>query len=138
MFKNFLVSHNEDKAANSPYEGNGCKQRFLVLKENGMSDGMTMGQETDRHKDARLYMDYQQWLTVRQFCSAFPWPSEAGLRAMIYGAFIGKNAFRSAFSKVGRRVLVSPTKLFKVIDELNGCSPLSVHISSNASKGGRL
>ncbi|MCE2983080.1 MAG: hypothetical protein LW832_05890 [Parachlamydia sp.] len=102
-----------------------------------MSNMTSIGQEVTGHKEIRLSADYVQWLTVRQFCSAFPWPSESGLRALIYGAFIGKNSFKPAFRKVGRRVLVSPSRLFATIDELNACPSSGPNDPSKLERGGR-
>lgn len=100
-----------------------------------MTIRLNVGQQTnDRIK---LNTDYPQWLTFRQFCSVFPWPTESGLRALKYGASVGKNSFKSAFRKVGRRVLVNPSRLFAAIDDLNDCPSSGAHTSSSQQKGGK-
>lgn len=58
----------------------------------------------------------QQWLTVRQFCERFPWPSESGMRAYVYRA--AELGISDAFLRVGRRVLIAPTKFFTLIEQL--------------------
>lgn len=100
-----------------------------------MTIRVNVGQEVnDRIK---LTTDCPQWMTIRQFCLAFPWPTESGLRALKYGASVGKNSFKSAFRKVGRRVLVNPSRLFAAIDDLNDCPSSGAHTSSSLQKGGK-
>lgn len=103
-----------------------------------MMPNMTIkDQEVTEPNHIRLNTDYSQWITVRQFCLVFPWPSEPGLRALIHGAFVGNNSFKSAFRKVGRRVLVNPSRLFAAIDDLNDCPSSGAHTSSSLQKGGK-
>ena len=56
------------------------------------------------------------YLTVKQFVSKHPWPSEAALRAYIAGA--PGNGFGRAFKRVGRRILVSDQEFFSAVEHL--------------------
>lgn len=58
----------------------------------------------------------EQLLTVRQFCSLFPWPSESALRAYIFRA--DEVGIEDAIVRVGRRVLVNPTRFFNGIQKI--------------------
>lgn len=53
--------------------------------------------------------------TVRQFCSAYRWPSESAMRAYIHKA--KDLGIEDAFVRVGHRVLVYPNKFFALIKE---------------------
>lgn len=44
------------------------------------------------------------FLTVRQYAERYPWPSESGLRWMIFHA--ASNGLESALIRVGRRILI--------------------------------
>lgn len=56
------------------------------------------------------------YLTFKIFCSLFPWPSEAALRAYYFRA--KDLGLQDAFVKCGRRVLVKPKVLFSLIDQM--------------------
>ena len=60
--------------------------------------------------------DSDQLLTIRQFCVAFQWPSEPAMRAYIYRA--EELGISEAFVRVGRRVLVAPSKFFNLIKQI--------------------
>lgn len=55
-------------------------------------------------------------LTVRQFCAEYPWPSESALRAIILDTAWGKDTFKDAFKRVGRRVLVDEEAFWNAIN----------------------
>lgn len=55
-------------------------------------------------------------LTVRQFCTEYPWPSESALRAIILDEAWGKKMFKNVFKRVNRRVLVDEEAFWKAID----------------------
>lgn len=61
-----------------------------------------------------------QLLTIRQFCIAFPWPSESAMRAYVYRA--GELGISEAFVRVNRRVLVDPSKFFFLIKQVDSRS----------------
>lgn len=57
-----------------------------------------------------------QFLTVRQFCEIFPWPSESAMRSYIFRAeMLG---ISDAFVRVGRRVLIIPQRFFSLITQI--------------------
>lgn len=57
-----------------------------------------------------------QLLTVRQFCSTHPWPTESAMRAYVFRA--AELGIEEAFIRIGRRVLVLPNKFFNLIQNL--------------------
>jgi hypothetical protein len=59
-----------------------------------------------------------QLLTVRQFTQKYPWPTESGLRALIYSASKNENKFHTAFKRVGRRVLIDQSEFWSCIDRI--------------------
>lgn len=61
-------------------------------------------------------MSGRVYLTVKQFCERHEWPSENGMRAYIFKR--EENGFRSAFLKVGRRVLVDEEEFFRCLEGL--------------------
>ncbi len=70
-------------------------------------------------------------LTVRQFSERHPAFSESALRALIFDCeprsrldgvrrnIVPANGFRSAFVRLGRRVLIDATKFFEIVRERN-------------------
>ena len=68
--------------------------------------------------------DLSRLLTIKQFCTAFPWPSESAMRSYIYRA--EELGISDAFVRVRRRVLVVPQKFFSLIKQ----------IESRSNKGG--
>lgn len=64
--------------------------------------------------------DSDQLLTIRQFCVAFQWPSESAMRAYIYRA--EELGISEAFVRVGRRVLVAPSRFFYLIKKVESRS----------------
>ncbi len=61
------------------------------------------------------HFESPQILTVRQFCTRFPWPSESAMRSYIYRA--KELGFSEAFIRVNRRVLINSRKFFEIIDQ---------------------
>ena len=59
-----------------------------------------------------------QLLTVRQFTQKYPWPTESGIRALIFGASKNENKFQSAFKRVGRRVLIDQSEFWLCVDRI--------------------
>ena len=57
------------------------------------------------------------YITLKQFADKYPWPSLLALRSIYFDATKAKNNFLPAFSKVGKRVLVSPDKFFSIVEE---------------------
>ena len=50
-------------------------------------------------------------ITVRQFCDKHPWPSEGGLRWLIFNA--KENGFAKCVVRIGRRVLIDEKAFFR-------------------------
>ena len=61
-------------------------------------------------------MGSSRLFTIKQFCSAFPWPSEAAMRAYVYRS--DELGINEAFVRVGRRVLVDSKKFFNLIKQI--------------------
>ena len=59
-------------------------------------------------------------LTIRQFCVAFPWPSESAMRSYVYRS--DELGIDDAFIRVRRRVLVDPAKFFSLIKQVENRS----------------
>jgi hypothetical protein len=57
------------------------------------------------------------YITLKQFADKYPWPSLLALRSMYFDATKDKNDFLPAFSKVGKRVLISPDKFFSIVED---------------------
>ena len=55
-----------------------------------------------------------EWLTTKQFNEIYPWPSKSALAAYIHRA--EELGLTDAFMRVRRRVLVSPSRFFKLIE----------------------
>lgn len=55
------------------------------------------------------------FLTVKQFCAQYPWPTESAMRSYIYRA--EELEMTDAFLRVGRRVLIDVNKFFSVIQK---------------------
>jgi hypothetical protein len=89
-----------------------------------MSNAVVVDQLRNGCNNTSLGMD-QQCLTIRQFCEAFPWPSESAMRAYVFRA--KELGITDAFVRVKRRVLVTPSKFFTLIKK----------IDSRSSQGGR-
>lgn len=58
------------------------------------------------------------YLTVKQFVSKFPWPSESALRAIIQKA--DENGFSTAIKRFNRRVLLDPQEFFSCLERIQG------------------
>ena len=50
-----------------------------------------------------------------------PWPPIGGLRHLAFNA--ETNGFKTAFKRVGRRVLVDETEFFRCVEARNGRAP---------------
>lgn len=84
-------------------------------------------------KTVGLQTDTNQLLTIRQFCAAFPWPSESAMRAYVHRA--RELGIREAFNRVGRRVLVNPKIFFALITQLeNHCKTGGDHETDCSQK----
>ncbi len=57
-------------------------------------------------------------LTVNQFCLEYDWPTNAGLRQIIFDARHGKNKFQNSFKRVGRRILVDEEAFWNSVEML--------------------
>lgn len=53
-------------------------------------------------------------LTVKQWVRIHPWPTEAGLRHLIF--FAAQNGFEGVIRRAGRRILIDETAFFAWID----------------------
>ena len=84
-----------------------------------MVNTITKGSETNEEKST-LSVNSHQLLTIKQFCTAFPWPSESAMRAYIYRA--SELGLNDAFFRVGRRVLIDPSKFFLFIKQVESRS----------------
>lgn len=56
-------------------------------------------------------------LTIAQFASEHPWPSQGGLRFLVFNE--KKNNFHSVVKRVGKRVLIDERKFFQWVENLN-------------------
>ena len=72
-------------------------------------------------------------LTIKQFCSAFPWPSESAMRSYIYRA--GELGISDAFVRVRRRVLIMPQEFFFLIKQLESRSTKGSKHETTWNKG---
>lgn len=55
------------------------------------------------------------FITVNQFARKHPWPTEAGLRWLIFNS--KDNGFGKCIMRIGRRVLIDENAFFKWADE---------------------
>lgn len=56
----------------------------------------------------------QRILTIKQFVSRYPWPSESALRAIIQKS--SETGFDSAFMRYRRRVLINVGEFFSCLE----------------------
>lgn len=60
-------------------------------------------------------------MTLQQFCENYPWPTEAGLRNIVYN--LDKKdylkPFQNSFKWIGSRVLIDDEEFFRVFEEEN-------------------
>jgi hypothetical protein len=63
-------------------------------------------------------MEPQQkaYLTIKQFVSRYPWPSESALRAIIQKA--EQKGFSTAIKRFYRRVLIDPQEFFACLERI--------------------
>lgn len=81
-----------------------------------MTLNVSSEQPMQQSKEIAPHLENDQLLTIRQFCSSFPWPSESALRAYIYRACA--LGLQEAFTRVGRRILINPKKFFELIKQI--------------------
>lgn len=60
----------------------------------------------------------KEFVTVRQFCERYKWPTQSALRAMILDAHT--KGLESAFRRIGKRVLIDVGEFWRIIDQLGG------------------
>ncbi len=90
-----------------------------------MSNASKTKQSEDSDRSISVAIDQYQWLTVRQFCVAFPWPSESAMRSYIYRA--DELGISEAFVRIGRRLLIIPQMFFSLIKQ----------VENRSNKGGK-
>ncbi len=56
------------------------------------------------------------YLTVKQFVSRYPWPSESALRAIVQQA--DERGFSTAIKRFYRRVLIDPQEFFSCLERI--------------------
>lgn len=56
-----------------------------------------------------------KYLTVKQFCDQYPWPTEGGLRSIIFNA--DTNGFKHCIKRMGRRVLIDVKGFWDTIEK---------------------
>ena len=66
-----------------------------------------------------------QLFTVRQFCERHPWPSQHGLRWLIFNA--QDNGFGKCVVRIGRRVLIDESAFFKWTETYRDAPPSRAH-----------
>lgn len=55
-----------------------------------------------------------KYLTIKQFCKTYPWPSESAMRSIILKSDWKQNNFQEAFFRVNRRVLINVDKFWEI------------------------
>lgn len=85
-----------------------------------MGSGLLMDHEADSTNKIALAQKSQKLLTIKQFCLAFPWPSESAMRSYVYRA--KDLGLDSAFVKFQKRVLVKPDIFFALIQQMESRS----------------
>lgn len=88
------------------------------------------------HKIASSDASSHQLLTIRQFCIAYPWPSESAMRAYVYRAQV--LGISDAFFRVNRRVLVDPSKFFSLIKQLESRSKQGGKYETTSNQKGKV
>ncbi len=86
-----------------------------------------LGQCEARNSDSTL-------LTIKQFCFAFPWPSESAMRTYVYRS--NELGINEAFVRVGRRGLVDSKKFFVLIKQMESRSNQGGFNEATKSKKG--
>lgn len=87
-----------------------------MFEKCGLDCANTTGAENSLDADA----DLSRLLTIKQFCAAFPWPTESAMRSYIFRA--EELGLSSAFVRVRRRVLIMPQSFFSLIKQLESRS----------------
>ena len=62
-----------------------------------------------------LTMQNNQFLTVKQVAEKYPWPSEQGLRHLIF--YADENGFSRCIRRIGRRVLIKEEEFLSWLNE---------------------
>ncbi len=68
-------------------------------------------------QSAEARAEQTTYLTVKQFNEKHSWPPPGGLRHLIF--YAETNGFKSAFKRVGRRVLIDEAEFFQCIERNN-------------------
>lgn len=79
--------------------------------------------------------DRSRLLTIKQFCIAFPWPSESAMRSYIFRA--EELGITEAFVRVRRRVLVVPQKFFSLIKQVESRSTIGGNYEATTWRQGK-
>lgn len=96
----------------------------MIYRERFMLEQCELDYIGDKVAKNSLEADHAKLVTIKQFCTAFPWPSESAMRSYIYRAEV--LGLSEAFVRVGRRVLIMPKSFFSLIKQ----------IESRSTKGG--
>ncbi len=63
-----------------------------------------------------LEQQEKTYLTIKQFVSRYPWPSESALRAIVQQA--SERGFATAIKRFYRRVLIDPQEFFACLERM--------------------
>lgn len=64
-----------------------------------------------------MNIDNTRLIPVSKWGEYHEWPSQGGLRHLIFHA--ENNGFKTAFKRVGRRVLIDETEFFRCVERKN-------------------
>jgi len=81
-----------------------------------MASAVLMEQKADVENNIMPFAGSLKLLTIKQFCLAYPWPSESAMRSYVYRA--KDLGLAGAFIKFQKRVLVNPNIFFALIQKL--------------------
>lgn len=90
--------------------------------------------EDEVNKITSSFTSSLKLLTIKQFCLAYPWPSESAMRSYVYrakGLGLG-----GAFVKFQKRVLVNPDIFFAIIQQLEGHSTKGDNYEATSKRKG--
>lgn len=62
-----------------------------------------------------MYIKTNIFLTIKQFSEKYPWPTERGLRCLIFDAKRGKNALNPSFKRINKRVIIDEEMFWQII-----------------------
>lgn len=63
-------------------------------------------------------METTRLITITEWSDYHPWPTTSGLRHLRF--YCENNGFKTAFKKVGSRVLVDEAEFFRCVERVNG------------------